>query len=333
MVGMPFPVSDYISNGFFAFIFGYKIVWLAVNACKISVQEHLLTTEGSIIYGIIATALVLAWRYWEDKKQRLAQPQKQEVILDASVNMGTITAIALISGFLGAKLFHILEDPQQFKIEILIDTFFSRGGWTFYGGLICGGAGVLYYCYRKKYNLLHVLDSGGPMMMLAYGIGRFGCHFSGDGDWGLPNKNPKPFPMPDWLWSYTYPNNVLGDQSFPPSGMVQIPGQTGEFSYELALPVWPTPLYEALAALALFAVLWLILRKKISKPGNLFAWYLIFAGIERFLIEIIREHGESLYTVGSVVFSQAQFISLILIFLGSSWLLYTSFFKKAQQES
>ena len=54
-----------------------------------------------------------------------------------------------------------------------------------------------------------MLDIGGPGMMLAYSVGRIGCHMSGDGDWGIININPKPFSwLPDWLWAYTYPNNV-----------------------------------------------------------------------------------------------------------------------------
>ena len=40
-----------------------------------------------------------------------------------------------------------------------------------------------------------------------------GCHLSGDGDWGIVNLNPKPellnFLLPDWMWSYNYPNNVI----------------------------------------------------------------------------------------------------------------------------
>jgi len=48
--------------------------------------------------------------------------------------------------------------------------------------------------------------------------------------------------------------------------------------------------------------------------------YLVFAGVERFLIESIREHGESLYSVGTLMFSQAQMISIVLLVLGiASW--------------
>ena len=49
-------------------------------------------------------------------------------------------------------------------------------------------------------------------MMLAYGVGRLGCHFSGDGDWGDPNRFEKPLSiLPDWLWAYRYPNNVINE--------------------------------------------------------------------------------------------------------------------------
>lgn len=323
-IGKPFPASDYILNGVLAFVFGYKVLWLMFSSgAGFSPQDHLATAEGSLILGLAAAAAILGLRFYADKKQRLETPKVEEKSVDASVHMGNITTVALLSGFLGAKLFHLLEDPQNLSFKRIFAEFFTSGGWTFYGGLICGAAGVLIYCYRKKLNLLQMLDSGGPAMMLSYGIGRFGCHFSGDGDWGLANVHPKPMNwLPDWLWSYTYPNNVLGNLDYVPEGMVQIPGQTGPFSYELMVPVYPTPLYEALMALGLFFILWKVLRKRVTVPGNLFAWYMVLAGLERFAIEFIREHGSSVYQAGGMTFSQAQLISVFLMLGGAVWLLW-----------
>ena len=51
-------------------------------------------------------------------------------------------------------------------------------------------------------------------------------------------------------------------------------------------------------------------------PGQALGVYLFFAGTERFVIELIREHGDSLYKVGDLIFSQAQMISTVLIVLG-----------------
>jgi phosphatidylglycerol:prolipoprotein diacylglycerol transferase len=323
ILGKPYPVSDYIFNGILAFVFGYKVIYLMLNAGEgFAPNEHLMTSEGSLMWGLILAATVTLLRYRADRKQRLPQPVETNKTVDASYHMGTITTIALISGFLGAKLFHIVEDPQNLNLKTIFSEFFTSGGWTFYGGLICGAAGVLVYCYKKGLNLLHILDCGGPAMMISYGIGRFGCHFSGDGDWGLANTAAKPFSwLPDWAWAYTYPHNVLGMGDYPPDGMKAIPGYSGDFSYELIVPVYPTPLYEAIMGIGLFLILWKVLRPRVTTPGNMFAWYLVFAGIERFAIESIREHGSSLYQIGNTIFSQAQLISVVLVLVGAFWLL------------
>jgi prolipoprotein diacylglyceryl transferase len=324
-IGKPLGVTYYISQVFFGFIFGYKIIFLLIESQNgANPQELIFSLDGSWFWGILIMALILGYSFYLDKKQRLAEPQKSTIETDASVYMGTITTIALISGFLGAKVFHILENFNAFSIDYVMDNLFSTGGWTYYGGLICGATGVLVYCRKKGLNILSVLDSGAAPMMLAYGLGRFGCHFSGDGDWGVPNPSPKPFALPDWLWSYSYPNNVLGMEGYTHEGMKKIDGCTGDFCYELINPVWPTPIYEALMAIGLFLIIWLVLRKRVVKRGNLFAFYMLFAGIERFIIEFIREHGDSVYKAFGIVFSQAQMISLLLILGGISWFIFGS---------
>ena len=75
------------------------------------------------------------------------------------------------------------------------------------------------------------------------------------------------------------------------------------------IPVHPTPVYETLAAFAIFAFLWMI-RKRPMAAGVLFGLYLVLAGLERFLVEIIRLNPE----YGTL--SQAQWISIVMIVLG-----------------
>ena len=99
--------------------------------------------------------------------------------------------------------------------------------------------------------------------------------------------------------------------------MKEIEGCEGTFwdpyCYELAYPVYPTPIYEIIMAGIIFIFLWSI-RKKNTIPGVLFFVYLILNGIERFLIEIIRVNSEDENIIGEI--SQAQIISLCLIFIG-----------------
>ncbi len=321
--GLPATKGEYISNAILAFLFGYKIVWLAAStSAEFSPQDHIFTMEGNFILGLLLAALSVGYRYYADRKLRAAQPQVRTVDFSLGDEMGNITTVALVSGFLGAKVFHILETPENFSISAIISQLFTTGGWTFYGGLICGALGVLVYTSRKGYYWVNVLDGGGPAMMLSYGIGRFGCHFAGDGDWGIVNQSPNSF-LPDWAWAYKYPHNVLG-KDYPSMGMEAIPGCVGDYCHQLSMAVYPTPLYEALMGLGLFYLSWKVFRfKGDSKPGQSFAFYMMFAGLERFLIEFIREHGDSIYSIGSVHFSQAQMISLLLM-LGGAALWYAS---------
>jgi len=138
-------------------------------------------------------------------------------------------------------------------------------------------------------------------MMLAYGVGRMGCHMSGDGDWGIENLSPKPdwlSWLPDWAWAYNYEGNV--------HGMI------------LENPVWPTPLYEVIMALIVFGVLWSI-RKRFA-PGVLFSIYFIFAGLERFIIEKIRVNPK--LNVLGMELTQAEIISFTMIVLGIVGIIY-----------
>ena len=114
------------------------------------------------------------------------------------------------------------------------------------------------------------------------------------------------------MWSYTYPNNVVGEG-------IPIEGCVGNHCNELAQGVYPTPLYESMMCISLFFLLW-AMRKKISTPGRLFSWYLLFNGIERFLIEHIRVNSQ--YHIGNLGFTQAQLISLLLALVGVLGLFY-----------
>jgi phosphatidylglycerol:prolipoprotein diacylglycerol transferase len=75
--------------------------------------------------------------------------------------------------------------------------------------------------------------------------------------------------------------------------------------------VHPTPVYETLAMGIGGLVLW-HLRDRFP-VGMLFGLYLILAGVERFLVEIVRRN-ESV--VGGL--TQAQLVSLALLAIGTA---------------
>lgn len=307
-IGEPASALGLFTNAFFGFLVGYKLIYALLNY-KLFVSDSqlvLLSGKGNLLGGLALAALFAYWEYKEKEKAKLPKPKTVEVVVRPHELMSTLIVWAAVWGFLGAKIFDNLEHWDTF-IQDPIGGLLSFSGLTFYGGLICGGAAVLYIARKHGIKPLHMLDIGGPGMMLAYSVGRIGCHLSGDGDWGIVNLNPKPFNwLPDWLWAYTYPNNVANEG-------VPIANCVTKFCNVLPQPVYPTPLYEVIAAFVLFLILWNI-RHRIKLPGMMFGIYLMFNGFERFLIELIRVNSK--YTVAGIPFTQAELISTLLFICG-----------------
>jgi len=310
IIGQKISNTQLLSAALVGFVIAYKLVYAAFNYSDFvaNPQAIILSTDGHIIGGILGAILNAYLKYKESKKQELEKPKTISETVHPYQLVGNITMIAAIAGILGAKIFHNLENIDDF-IADPIGQLLSFSGLTFYGGLICGAFAVIYYV--KKYGIHYkvISDAAAPGLMLAYGIGRMGCHFSGDGDWGITNLAPKPewlsF-LPDWAWAYNYPNNVI-------NAGVPIEGCIGNYCNQLMYPVFPTPIYEIVMALGLFAMLW-YLRKRITIPGVLFGIYMIVNGVERFFIEKIRVNTK--YILFGQEITQAELISFAMIISG-----------------
>ncbi len=311
VIGKPYPFSEYFSSALMGFIIAWKLFYALSDYTSFSAdpQQFLLSTKGSIMGGIIGAAVMLLIKFWEDKKQRLPEPETKETEFHPYQHVSNMTMLAAIGGVLGAKLFHNLEEWNDF-INNPIEALLSFSGLSIYGGLIIGGASVIYYAWKNKLKPLHVMDACAPALMMAYAIGRIGCHLSGDGDWGIVNTLPTPTFIPNWLWAYTYPNNVVSEG-------IPIEGCTGLYCNVLPQPVFPTPLYESIISLIFFAVLWQY-RKKIIIPGVMFCVYMVMNGVERFFIEKIRINPP--YNIFGIQATQAELISFLLIIVGTAFI-------------
>jgi prolipoprotein diacylglyceryl transferase len=321
--GKPASIQELFWSGLYGFLIGFKLVYIFLNSDSFfdNPQKGLLSLKGNIPAGILLAGLFVWLKYREKEKHRLPQPREKTEIIYPHMLVSEFTMAAAIGGLLGAKIFHMFEYWNDFVADP-IGMFFSGSGLTMYGGLIVGAIAVLWYGKKNNVPPLQLCDANAPGLMLAYGTGRLGCQLAGDGDWGIVNHLPKPSYLnflPDWIWSYRYPNNVINDG-------IPIEGCTGQHCYQLAEGVFPTPLYESITCILLFFLLW-SMRKKISTPGILFSWYLLFNGIERFLVELIRINAK--YHVAGIDFSQGQLISLLLIVAGISGLFY---FRKKRTE-
>lgn len=324
--GQKASLTELITNGLFGLVLGYKILGVVLNYSEVikDLPGYLLSTKGNILGGLLGAALLAFLKYREAEKQRLPEPEEVEETIRPYQHVGTMTFIAAIAGILGAKIFDAVEDLDRLFADPM-GVIFSASGLSIYGGLIVGGGSVVYYAYKKKLKLVHVVDACAPGLMLAYGIGRIGCQLSGDGDWGMPNDLPMPEALsflPEWMWKFDYFGNVNGVDLGAPGRPVMVDGYMYEGN------AWPTPFYETVMAFIIFGILW-GLRKRMRVAGAMFSLYLIFNGIERFFIEKIRINAD--YNILGMKATQAEIIAVLLFLAGVVGLWYS--YKKAKQKS
>jgi phosphatidylglycerol---prolipoprotein diacylglyceryl transferase len=189
---------------------------------------------------------------------------------------------AYVGGFIGARLLLVVTAWDDFQRDPF-EHLFSGSGWVWQGGIIGGAVAVLWKARRLGLPFGEVADFAGLALAIGQAIGRLGCQLSGDGDYGVPTDLP---------WGMSYPNGVV-----PTTDRVH-----------------PTPIYEMVGCLLIFAWLWRR-RARPHVPGSLFGEYLIATGALRFAVEFVRRNP-------SVAFGLtiAQWLSLASIALGAGLL-------------
>jgi prolipoprotein diacylglyceryltransferase len=313
IIGKKLTITEIFSSLITGFFIGFKLIEAVFHYADLvaNPQDFILSTRGNWMGGIFIAALSVYLKWTANQKTKLATPEEIEKTVHPYELVGNMTMIAAVSGIIGAKVFHNLENMGEFLADP-IGQLMAFSGLTFYGGLIAGTVSVIWYTKKYKINTLHLIDATGPALMLAYGVGRIGCQLSGDGDWGVNNLATKPdwisF-LPDWMWSYNFPHNVI-HSGIP---MKDCGAKFWEpYCYQLANPVWPTAFYEVVMCLLIFSFLWAI-RKRIRIPGMLFCIYLAMNGVERFFIEKIRVNTK--YDILGGI-TQAEIISFCLVLIG-----------------
>lgn len=341
--------KDYIGSAILGFILGFKVVGLLLSYKEASADPlaFVFSTQGNLIGGLAIGCVMGYLTYREKKQAQLPKPEIKKVKVYPHDRMMNIVMIAAIAGFAGAKVFNALETWDAF-VANPVDSLFSSGGFTFYGGLICAFIALFLFARKHQFSFKHLCDAAAPALMIAYAVGRLGCHFSGDGDWGIYNSAylsqpdgtlhlqqshqpfdslvqaqpelfpeqrnfgyvPKAFfPAPSFLPRWAVAMNY--PHNVNQEGFI-IEGDNGVYNTALPAGVFPTPIYEFIVCTLLFFVL-MGMRKRWNVPLKLFGLYLVLNGIERFFIEKIRVNHKY---EGFFNLTQAEIISFSLIIIG-----------------
>lgn len=190
---------------------------------------------------------------------------------------------ALVGGLIGARLDYLIQNASEMEGGIIANLF-TGSGLVWFGGLIGGAIAVILWARWRKCLGDDLMGAVAVALAIGYSIGRVGCQLSGDGDYGEAWDGP---------WAMAYPDGAV----------------------PIDTPVHPTPIYETLVMGLVALGLW-HLRNAVSGKA-LLAIYLICAGLERLLVELIRRNEAVLLGL-----TQAQVIACVMILGGAAWLLW-----------
>ncbi|MDW8060932.1 MAG: prolipoprotein diacylglyceryl transferase [Thermomicrobium sp.] len=256
----------------------------------------LLTWHGLFTAVAILAAVWLAGR--EIARKGIAIP-----------NFDLAVLLTILGGVVGARLFFVLDHLGEYLREPWRILAITEGGLAVYGGIIGGTLTAAFILWRQRVPIGPVADAVAPALLLAQGIGRFGCLVNGDA-WGGPctclacaGAGPAvptqelgycPFAL-----RYTNPKALL------PADL-------------LGVPTHPYPIYDMAVNFLVLAILWRLRRRGLP-DGSLFALYWLLYGIGRFLISFVRQ--EAVWFWG---LQQAQVVALVTALVGAlalAWLL------------
>ena len=225
-------------------------------------------------------ALAAAWVVKCELKRRGYDPELASTLVFA----------AAFGGLVGARLLFIVEEWQGF-LAAPMNYIFTGAGFTWYGGFFGGVAAVSWVLRKNKIPWLVGADMTVPALALAYGVGRLGCHFAGDGDWGAVTTVP---------WGVAYTKAIVG-WADPTTG---IPYASGRSSSIRRRSMSFSRVCSSLRFSGRCA------RKGLA--AGTIAWlYLILAGLMRFIVEFWRINPSLGFG-----FSEAQWFSLLLVAVG-----------------
>ena len=188
-----------------------------------------------------------------------------------------VVLAAMLGGLVGSKLYWALSEWRLLLADPT-GILFSRGGFTYYGGLVGGIVCVILLLRWRKLPLGEAVNAVTPAVPVGYMLGRVGCFLVGD-DYGRPSDLP---------WGVAVPAGS------PPT----------------TVPVHPTQIYEILLTLPIFLLLMWQLRKS-PPPWFVFWEFLVLAGIERFVVEFWRLNPQI-----ALGLTAAQWISIGLALVG-----------------
>ena len=197
----------------------------------------------------------------------------------------------IILSIIGARLYYVLFNLDYYLSYPIDILKIWEGGLAIHGGIITGFIYLVYFCKKKKMSIICLIDIIVLALPLGQAIGRWGNFFNQEAYGPITTYlQLKSFHLPYFIIKGMYINNQYHH---------------------------PTFLYESIWCLLIFIVLLILSLFKIEKKGLYTSIYLIMYGIERCVIEGLRQDSLMLFNI-----KVAQLVSISMILIGIILLLY-----------
>ena len=235
--------------------------------------------------------------------------KKQGIDTDSMLDYALLTVpFAIVC----ARIYYVVFEWEHYASNPISVLYIWEGGIAIYGAVIGGVIATIIFAKWKKFSFWTLADLVAPGLVLGQAIGRWGNFFNQEAYGQLITDEAMQF--------------------FPYAVYIERYGEWHQATF----------FYESMACLVIFAFL-LIYRAKAKKApaGNLFLWYWVLYGIERFFVEGLRT--DSLYIfkgglpIGNLIFFPAglrvsQVVSLVMV-IAFGILLIKRFIARRKEET
>src|SRR3972149_3419253 len=223
-------------------------ITININPVAFNLGHFSVSWYGLAIAVAIIAAIVVAVR--EGKRIGLKSDEVYSLAL-----------WAIPAGFIGARLFHVIDKWGYYSANPGDIFAIQKGGLAIWGGIIGGTIAVLVVGKIRKLPLMRLADAAAPVLLTGQIIGRFGCIVNGDaygGSTSLP-----------WAFVYTHPDAMIPSRYF-------------------GVPTHPYPVYDMLVSIGILLLI-LSLRRRVKIDGLMFFSYISLYSLGRFFLTYVRK--------------------------------------------
>lgn len=215
----------------------------------------------------------------------------------------------LIFAIIGARLYYVAFNLEYYRTNIFEIFQIWKGGLAIHGALLFGAITIIIYCKKYKVRVGKILDIIVPALLLGQAIGRWGNFFNSEAYGSI----------------VTY--QQLENMKIIPQFIIDNMFING--SYHL-----PMFYFESLWCLLGFFLSLFLRRRKYIKDGQLVAFYMMWYGVARFVIETFRTDALLFngIRVARVVSVLMFVIGLVIQFIQSRKPKLDELYNKAEEE-